>query len=319
AETMLRRTQDGLLRDAAWGDHAPPLRDAQGDRIPPCPLVLYASFKLFEMLRTLRRTAYALGHTDDARYFADRAVSLRRAIIELAFNDEGFGHPVADAWALNLGVHPARGRSTLLAALREALQRHGGINPGGFFGHVQILDALFRFGTAREAIESMTCDRFPGVAWSLKHDEATSIYETFAEPGSLLYRERSANHPPYGAQAALLWSRLLGIRPRVHDCAGDTRYAHGGFARISLCPRPDAGLTRAEGWHSTPHGRVAVSLCESDDGYDWTVHLPPRTTARVHLPEGWRYASATAPKPNSLLGPGEHRFHLARERTFQEA
>ena len=280
----------GLMPGAAWGDHAAPSLDADGGAIAVCPKPLYATLVLVELLRCAARSAGVIG--EDAAPWIDADARVSAALVR-AGGPDGFGHQTADAAALLLGLHPPGGGAALARSLRENVARHDGLNVGGFWGYRRIAEAMLRFAPAAEAIGTMTSDRFPGVPWSLRHDGATSLYEYFWPPGTTPHRERSRNHPPFGAVCETCWRLIAGIDP--HPDAT-------GFDRLVMRPHGVGPLTRARAWHDSPRGRVESSWSLDAGRVRWSVALPPGTTATVAPPAGLAWVDGSP----ADLGPGRH-------------
>lgn len=292
ARWFVSKIRDRRLAEAAWGDHAAPSVDAHGRPLPPCPKPLYASLKLCDLLHRVRQMARV--HADRAvgREMAEHLRHLRVRLRNYGVANRGksqgvpgLGHPVAEAWALNSRLFAPRDRPAVFRQLQRHLEILGQINPGGFFGHAYVLKSLFEHGSARDAIHLWTHDVFPSIAWSLEHDDATSIYEYLFPHGSLPWRERSCNHPPFGGAASLLWSHLAGIRfgytPR----------------HLNFYPRPDADLDHIHAWHDTPDGRIETRLEKQKNGhYTWTLTTPPQSVSAFRVPSGWQFTDVTRQK-----------------------
>jgi alpha-L-rhamnosidase len=84
----------------------------------------------------------------------------------------------------------------------------------------------------------------------------------------------SFNHYAYGSIGAWLYSVVAGI---------ELDPARPGYKHIILRPQPGGGLTQATGKLQTPYGEL-VSQWTLADTFEWTVVVPPNTTATVHLP-----------------------------------
>jgi len=289
ARWFVAKLRDGLLHEAAWGDHAAPTRDAYGRPLPACPKPLYASLKLYELLQRVQSIARILGDRKIQHEMAMDRYRLRRRLQHFVTSCRstesvaaGLGHPVANAWALNSRLIPPPLRARMTRQLTAALAELGHINPGGFFGHSYVLRALYENRPATEAIRLLTNDAFPGIAWSLKHDDATTIDEYLMPQGSLAWRERSRNHPPFGGAASLLWSHLGGVRP------GRTP------RHILLRPRPDADLDEINVWHELPDGRVEIRLSKQNfNEFTLEVRVPSACSCALQLPRGWSLTSSS--------------------------
>jgi alpha-L-rhamnosidase len=85
----------------------------------------------------------------------------------------------------------------------------------------------------------------------------------------------SFNHYAYGAIGAWLYNTVAGI---------ELDPAQPGYKHSILSPHPGGGLTHAMGKIRTYYGEL-VSQWKADNGkFEWTVIVPPNTTATLCLP-----------------------------------
>jgi alpha-L-rhamnosidase len=85
----------------------------------------------------------------------------------------------------------------------------------------------------------------------------------------------SFNHYAYGSIGAWLYSVVAGI---------ELDPAWPAYKHIILRPQPGGGLTQATGKLETPYGELVSQWTLADNTFEWTVVVPPNTTATVHLP-----------------------------------
>ena len=113
----------------------------------------------------------------------------------------------------------------------------------------------------------------------------------------------SFNHYAYGSIGAWLYSVVAGI---------ELDLARPGYKHIILRPQPGGGLTQATGKLETLYGELVSQWTLADDAFDWTVVVPPNTSATVYLP--LKEASEITLNGQAVSGPvheveaGEYRF-----------
>jgi alpha-L-rhamnosidase len=306
-DDALSKRERGLLRRAAWGDHAPPMFDRHGRAIPVCDKTVYATLVLVDLLGCTICLAEWLGHGEVAATWRVHEQQTRQAFVDQLWCEAegGFGHQTADAWALLLGLHPAAGRDRLVASLERSVAEHDGLNVGGFFGHRRVAEAMLRFGDEAAWYRMMTRPVFPGVAWSLECDGATTAYECFWPPEMLAYRERSRNHPPYAATSEILPRLVGGLAPDPEAVDLD---------RWTLRPHGVGVLEHASAWRTVKQGRITSSWQRVGDQLRWELEVPEGVTATVQPPR-----AATSPlhfeqgfvsaqvERGHRVGPGRYR------------
>ena len=108
---------------------------------------------------------------------------------------------------------------------------------------------------------------------------ATTIWERWdgwtQEKGFQDKGMNSFNHYAYGAIGAWLYAVVAGI---------ELDPARPGYKHIYLQPRPGGEITRAQGHLETMHGKVSSSWKLAPGRFEWTVMVPPNTTATACFP-----------------------------------
>ena len=62
--------------------------------------------------------------------------------------------------------------------------------------------------------------------------------------------------------------------------------AQPGYKHIILRPQPGGGLTHTTGKFQTLYGELISQWAVKDGTFQWTVIIPPNTSATVYLPIG---------------------------------
>jgi hypothetical protein len=269
-----RARADGLLvsteAQIARGDIVDwPVGERDGFAFRPVNTVVNA-FHL-RSLALMAELAAALGKDGEAREYADRERSTRRAFQARLFDaarglyrdGEGTDHASlhASLFPLAFGLVPAEHRASLVEWV-------GGRGMAcSVYAAQYLLEALFEHGADRQALDLITAptDR----SWRHMLGSGTTI--TW-EAWDMKYKpNQDWNHAWGAAPANLLPRYVLGARPLAP-----------GWTRALVRPHPGA-LTYAEGRIPTPRGPVAVRW-EKGDRFRMNLGLPPGTSAQAQLP-----------------------------------
>ena len=220
-------------------------------------------------VRSLQRI---LSFSDATGFECDRAlieerIAERSAAIKAAYWDvytSSFlgGAQGADAFALDIGL----GNEKTLAALAEKYSGLGEYDTG-IFGTEIVTRILFERGHPLVAASLLTSEGEHSFAAMFSRG-ATTLWEYF--PGSL--RDRSHDHPMFGAVTALLFDQILGIgQPE----------GSAGFEKIVIAPKIVPSLGYAKGRRMTPKGEVSVGWKVRDKEVRIEISVPGCVPAKL--------------------------------------
>ncbi len=227
--------------------------------------------------------AKVLGRAADAKLFAN----YRQKAVE-GFNREfvtasgrlSVQTQAAYLFALGFDLLPENLRQPAFDRLLKLFEeRHWHLSTG-FLGTPMICPVLTRFGRADIAYKILLQEDYPGWLFPVKNG-ATTMWERwnswtpdkgFGDAGM-----NSFNHYAYGAIGRWMYDNIAGI-------AIDP--AQPGYSHIRLTPTPGGGLTHARAAIDTVRGRVEASWKIENAQFNYTVTLPPNTTATLFLPDG---------------------------------
>ncbi len=240
-----------------------------GDWCCPTSVVLPAPFvNTYFYIKSLTRAieiAKMLGKDADIALFEARIAAKKAAIVSAYYNtwDGNFFGCVqgANAYALDMGLGDERTWQNLLTYY-ESL----GEFDTGIFGTELLLRLLFERGAGELAVKLLTSKKTHSYA-EMRARGATTLSEHW--PNS--WRERSHNHPMFGASVSHLYDYLLGIR--------QTQTQDG--EQLAIAPVFTSHLSRVSGWRTVKAGRVAVSYEKKGDEISLTVELPREATLRL--------------------------------------
>lgn len=102
----------------------------------------------------------------------------------------------------------------------------------------------------------------------------------------------SFNHYAYGCIGAWLYNTVAGI---------DIDVAYAGYKHAVLRPQPGGGLSYASGKLKTLYGELVSEWTLDKRRFEWTVIVPPNTTATLYLPDIFTGAKTVTLNGNPLL------------------
>ncbi len=226
------------------------------------------------------------------------------------FNDKLFT-PTQTAYvlALHFDLLPEDMRALAAAELIADIQRRGNHLSTGFVGSPYLPHVLSQTGHLDAAYDLLWQKTWPSWLYPVTQG-ATTIWERWdgwtEDSGFQSPEMNSFNHYAYGAIGAWLYMVVAGI---------NVDPAQPGYKRSILRPQPGGGLTSASGRLQTQYGEL-VSQWEITGGtFDWTIVVPPNTTAEAHLPVEARGPATLNGSPVAglvhELRSGTHHFIVA--------
>lgn len=271
------RLWTGGFQFGDWLDpSAPPENPAQAKT--DSDIVATAYF--FHSTARLAAAAGELGHTDDARRYADLAESIRTAFLREYVTPAG--RMVSDAhtaYSIALAFRVITDPEMVALAgarLAELVRAHGYRIGTGFVGTPLITDALCLGGQSDVAYRLLLEEGCPSWLYPISMG-ATTIWErwdSILPDGSINPGEMTSfNHYALGAVADWMHRSIGGIAP-----------VDPGYRTIEIAPILGGGLTSSSASLDTGFGTVSVEW--SLEGTTLTVRavVPPNTRARVVLP-----------------------------------
>ena len=252
-----------------------------GDWCTPEAMVLPVPFvNNYFYIKSLGRCieiAKVIGREEDIPVFEDRIAKRKKAVMNAYFNEcDGnfFGsHQGSNAFAVDLGLGDERTYPNMV----ERYKALGGYDTG-IFGTDILTRVLFENGDGQLAADLLLSESIHSFAeW--KRLGATTFWEYW--PDSL--RDRSHNHPMFGAVTAYLYDYVLGIRAKK-GCAG--------YSEIVISPVIVDGVNSATGYRTLKSGKVSVSYKKIGDKIEFEIVIPENLPAEFELGEEKRTLSA---------------------------
>jgi len=186
----------------------------------------------------------------------------------------------SNAFMLDIGLGSERTYQNMVDYYRKLRRFDTGI-----FGTDIVTRLLFERGDGQLAVDLLLSDDYTSFD-GMRKQGATTLYEYW--PGSL--KDRSHNHPMFGAVVAYLYDYLLGIRAK-DDCAA--------YREMEIAPVLVSQLNKLSGWRKLPAGKVSVSYEKTEAGVSFVIEVPE------NLPAAFVYGGQ-----KYELTAGENRFTL---------
>ncbi len=285
------------------------------------------------------RSAEITGRTDDARAFKKLFEEIRKAFNKAYVKPDGRiegDTQTLYVLALRFDLLSAENRKRAARFLVEDIQKRKGHLSTGFVGCGHILPALTEAGENDLAYELLLKETFPSWLYSVKRG-ATTIWERwdgwteekgFQDPGM-----NSFNHYAFGSVGDWMYRVIGGIEPGPPPSPSGSSSGGGqggrgpgapGYQSFLLRPRPGGGLTWARASLLSPYGRIVSSWRIEGDVFEYTVEVPPNSTAVAWIPaasedvtesgkparsvDGVRYSSFGKGHATYELGSGKYVF-----------
>jgi alpha-L-rhamnosidase len=180
--------------------------------------------------------------------------------------------------ALHFDLLPKELRPLAVAELVADIERRDMHLSTGFVGAPYLPHVLSDNGRLDIAYALLNQKTWPSWLYPVTQG-ATTIWERWdgwtEENGLQDPGMNSFNHYAYGSIGAWLYNTIAGI---------ELDPARPGYKHIILRPQPGGGLTHACGRLKTLYGELISQWTFEKDTFDWTVVIPPNTTASVYLP-----------------------------------
>lgn len=246
--------------------------------------MLVANAFLIRCLDIMVQVAQILGRGTDQRYYQEQLAAAR-----CEFSDEYVspsGRIVSDSQtAYSLAIcfellTPSQ-RVHAGARLAEIVSKNSFNIGTGFAGTPFVCEALAQTGHSDVAYKMLLNEECPSWLYPVTMG-ATTIWErwdSMRPDGSINPGEMTSfNHYAFGAVAAFMFERLVGLRSTAP-----------GWKRSQMRPDIGASFTWAKAEHATPYGKVSGSwsLTEDQGGISKLkvdVVVPPTTEMEVVLP-----------------------------------
>ncbi|MBS0633229.1 MAG: glycoside hydrolase family 78 protein [Verrucomicrobia bacterium] len=268
------------------------------------------------------KMARVLGRTKDAVRYERLLDRVRTAYQQRFVTDAGLVTGLTQTsyvLTLQFDLAPEAIRPKLVDELVRDIEQRGNKLTTGFVGASYLPHVLTRFGRNDVAYKLLHQKAWPSWLYAVTQG-ATTIWERWDgwthDKGFQDKGMNSFNHYAYGAIGSWLYAHVAGV---------DIDPERPAFKHILLAPKPGGELTSAKGTLDSPHGEIVSAWKSSAKRFEWTVAVPPNTTASARIPvpeaatikegkgplaksEGISAIKRTADATTCLLAPGTYRF-----------
>jgi len=237
------------------------------------PIALTATATFYYDADLMSQIATALGQTDDANRFREKAIAIKEAFNGKFFRPEtgvyATGSQTSYAMPLYMGIVDAINRKAVEQNLIDSIRAGNLALTAGDVGYRYLLRALEEAGDSQLIYEMNNRDDVPGYGYQLKHG-ATALTESWP---ALKYV--SNNHMMLGHLMEWLYSGLGGIRQQVGDF---------GFKHLLLEPEMVDGLDEVRTSYESIYGAIVVHWKKEKQHTRLVVQIPANTEALLLLP-----------------------------------
>ena len=244
--------------------------------------------------------AIRLGKDDDAKFFQQEydtitAIYNSRYLDTLTGNYAN-GTVTANILPLWFGMVPNKLEDKVFAnIINKTNNDFGGHVSTGVVGIQQLMRTLTHYGRADLALHLATDTTYPSWGYMARRG-ATTIWELWngdtGDPSM-----NSANHVMLLGDL-LIWE---------YEYLAGIRALEPGYTKIQFRPTFVKGLNRVDCTYRSVSGTIESHWRRTGKGIEWTVVIPPNTTAEVHLPSGVK-----------SVGSGRHKF-MVEQQTMSKA
>lgn len=226
----------------------------------------------------LINAAKVLGKEDDARYYAELLINIKKAFLKEYVTPSGrlvSSTQTAYVLALSFEMLPEAFRAQAAQRLVENISKYGHLTTG-FLGTPYICHVLSDFGYDDVAYKLLLRERYPSWLYPVKSG-ATTIWERWdgqKPDGNFQTAEmNSFNHYAYGAIGDWLYRKAAGLQESAP-----------GFKEIIIKPHVGGGFSGMKASHTTPFGEASSSWAIKNDELFLDVTIPVNTSAIVYVP-----------------------------------
>lgn len=229
---------------------------------------------LYQSCKELSEMAQALGHTEDAEYYANAADKAKQAYRQV-FTENGkiteknrqsrFIRPIS------MGLLDEEESGAASDQLAELITNNNNHLNTGFLSTGSLLQTLSDYGNTTKAYDVLLQKTLPSWLYAVDNG-ATTIWETWdavKEDGSV---SSSMNHYSFGAVCSWLMDSAAGIK--LED------------GRITISPKTDSRLGYVNASYDSAYGTIKSAWAYKDGAIYFEFEIPCNTRASIELPDG---------------------------------
>lgn len=248
--------------------------------------------------------AIRLGKDDDADFFQreyDNITAIYNSrYLDTLTGNYANGTVTANILPLWFGMVPSKLEDKVFDnIISKTMNDFGGHVSTGVVGIQQLMRTLTHYGRSDLALHLATDTTYPSwgymarrgatTIWELWNGDAGGERDLMGANGQLLASMNSANHVMLLGDL-LIWE---------YEYLAGIRALEPGYSKIQFRPTFVEGLNRVDCTYRSVSGTIESHWHRTGKGIEWTVVVPPNTTAEVHLPSGVK-----------SVGSGRHKFKV---------
>lgn len=285
----------GIVNNARLGDWVSPEASPAGGNAPE-DLRVSATAYLYTMLRSMERSARALGKTADVAWFAGRAETVNAAFNARFFDatlgfyrgsgDRGY-RQTHNVLAVAFDLVPAAVVQRVVDSIAADVRAKGDTLNTGVLGTKYLLPVLTEHGHADLAHTLATQTKYPSWGYMIEHG-ATSMWEHWA------LEARSRGHYFLGTVDDWFFHDVAGIKASITD----------GYRDITIAPAVTGEMDWARATTQTPFGPVTSDWRNRSHALELRVEVPVGSTATVKVPAANVHAVTESGEPVAGVDAG---------------
>lgn len=224
----------------------------------------------------MAQMAHALGKTADEQKYNELFKGIRSAFQRKFIQPDGkIANGSQTCYVLALHVKLVQDELTPAAVkhLVDDITSRGDHLSTGFLGSTYLMPVLSEHAQQDVACKLLLNETFPSWGYMIKKG-ATTIWERWngdtGDPGMNSY-----NHYCYGAISEWLFRYFAGI---------DQMPGTAGYKQLRIQPRLCEAVPHGKCSYDSINGSIGVDWSREASGMQYTIVVPPNTTAEIHLP-----------------------------------
>jgi len=254
-----------------WYDMGP--KEPWGSQLTPVAFTATAIY--FYDYQIMSQMAKAIGKTDDADRFGEKAEAIRRSFNTKFYHPENrtysTGSNTTFAMPLFLNIAEPENRKALIENLVADIRKNGNSFTSGDVGYRFLLKALAMEGYSDVIFDMNNQSERPGYGYQLKMG-ATSLTEKW-----------NAGVGSFGSQNHFMLGQIN--EWFFHDLAGIGVEADGaGYKKSIIKPMVAGDLTWVKGTYRTVSGLISTEWKVEKNLFTLDVIIPANTTSTIYIP-----------------------------------
>ena len=239
---------------------------------------LLASAYYYYCLNLMKHYADLLNNTADAQEFDNIARRVHKAFNARFYNpvEKTYSNNTvtANLLPLSFGLAPENDRDAIFSNIRGRLKEFDNHVNSGIIGGMWLMRGLTDNGAIDLAYKLASNRTYPSWGYMVEKG-ATTIWELWNGDAANPMMNSGNHQMLLGDLLIWYYEDLAGIKSDGKDVA---------FKKIIMNPVYPEGLDFTEASLQTKYGMVKSSWRKNDEGLEWTVTIPPNSSAEVYFP-----------------------------------